>query len=177
MAAYSNPLIERIMADISHSQSRNASIRARQAQTMLMGGGSSGGGSNPRGTGLPGSAPGGLTYIINPKTGQKIQVAGGAAGKFQALINGLIKLGYPVKNVGGYANRNIAGTNTPSFHSRGLAIDIDPGPNRGGRLGGGGAAHGYFNYNQIAPLLKSLGISWGGLWKNPDPMHFSIGEG
>lgn len=173
--AYTNALIDRLMADIGYSQQRRATMsRTQAAQTMLTGGQTGTTGTN---IGLPANIPGGLTQIVNPKTGQKITVARDAAGRFQALINGLIKMGYPVNSVGGYSNRNIAGTNTPSFHSRGLAIDIDAQPNRGGRLGGGGSAHGYFNYNQIAPLLKQLGITWGGTWKNPDPMHFSIGEG
>jgi hypothetical protein len=87
----------------------------------------------------------------------------------------LWKAGYHFKSVGGYNYRNIAGTNQLSKHATGEAIDIDPQPNRGNRLGGGGSRYGYFNPSVINALMRKWGLDWGGNWSNPDPMHFSTG--
>lgn len=176
---YTNALIDRVRQDIAHSRMRNEQI------AML--GGMNVGTSirTPSGMGISASGGGGLNAFggagqnlvtISTPWGQHVTVNKGAVNKFTQLMQGLNALGYHPKSVGGYANRNIAGTNTPSFHSRGLAIDFDPTPNRGGRLGGGGAKYGYFDPNKVNALVRRLGITWGANWNNPDPMHFSIGE-
>lgn len=139
-----------------------------------MGGASSsggGGGSTPTRNG-PGK---GLTTITLPN-GSKVTVASNYASKFQGLTQDLWNAGYKFKSVGGYSYRNIAGTNRLSKHATGEAIDIDPGPNKGTRLGGGGNPYGYFNPQVAIKLARKWGLDWGGTWKGQeDPMHFSTG--
>jgi len=176
---YTNQLIDRVRQDIAHSQARNRMIQSLGARiqvptssgigiSTIGGGGITGGFTDSHGTKLA---------SIRTPWGQNVTVNASAAGKFAALFKGLGALGYKPKSVQGYNYRNIAGTNTLSKHALGLAVDIDPQPNRGGRLGGGGTRYGYFDPNSVMKLARSLGLSWGATFSNPDPMHFSIGEG
>lgn len=95
------------------------------------------------------------------------------ADQFSGLLNDLDANGYPVNGgeSGGYNPRNIAGTNTPSQHAFGRAIDVNWQDNpRGG------------TQPTIPPFLadslaRKHGLTWGGLWKNPDPMHFEVANG
>lgn len=169
---YTNALIDRVRADIQHSQQRNTLLRSIGTSSSSPVGSSY---SSVGARNLINPAKG-MTTILSPN-GQRVTVNINAAGIFSKLLQGLKALGYPVKDVQGYNYRNIAGTNILSKHATGMAIDVDPGPNRGSRLGTIGPRYGYFNPNKIIPLIKSLGLSWGGTWNNPDPMHFSIGEG
>jgi len=173
--AYTNSLINRVRQDIQYSQNRNRQIQQLRNMNVgtsittpsSMGISAGGGGSISPGRGL---------VTIGTPWGQRVTVASGYANKFTQLMQGLNALGYKPKSVQGYANRNIAGTNRKSFHASGAAIDFDPIPNRGGRLGGGGPKYGYFDPNKVNALIRRLGITWGANWNNPDPMHFSIGE-
>jgi len=122
--------------------------------------------SNPPGRGL---------VQITAPNGQRVTVAGNYAGRFSGLLSDLWNAGYKFKSVQGYNYRNIAGTNTLSKHATGEAIDIDPQPNRGNRLGGGGSRYGYFDPSVINGLIRKWNLDWGGTWSNPDPMHFSTG--
>jgi hypothetical protein len=107
---------------------------------------------------------------IRSKEGKSTQVNKKAAPQFQKLLDWFGKAGYAINSLGGYNDRNIAGTNTPSWHSNGEAIDINPSKNPyGSKLitdmppGTGAAA-------------KSLGLGWGADWPNvKDAMHFSTG--
>jgi hypothetical protein len=81
-------------------------------------------------------------------------------------------MGYKPTSIGGYSNRNIAGTNKKSLHSYGFAIDIDPGRNPV-----------TWNGQNITALPKGVGamaarygLMWGGSWKGSkrDTMHFSV---
>jgi hypothetical protein len=106
---------------------------------------------------------------IVSKGGAKFSVAAEHADKFQRLIDALEAEGYAIDPAqsGGYNPRNIAGTNTPSQHSFGNAIDINWTRNARGTKG------------DIDPVLAQrladeLGFEWGGAWKNSDPMHFEI---
>jgi hypothetical protein len=121
---------------------------------------------NPAGRGL---------VTITAPNGQRVTVAANYASRFSGLLNDLWKAGYHYQSVGGYNYRNIAGTKTLSKHATGEAIDIDPQPNRGNRLGGGGSRYGYFDPKVINALIRKWGLDWGGNWSNPDPMHFSTG--
>lgn len=92
------------------------------------------------------------------------------ADNFIGFLGALAKTGYKVTSLGSYANRNIAGTNTKSLHSYGLAIDINPTQNP-------------VKYNQVITnlpagvgrLAAKYGLAWGGEWNGSkkDPMHFS----
>jgi hypothetical protein len=179
---YTNPLIAEVMADIAHSQRRNS--LAGMAQNMLSGTTARGGFGTGIGTRnyvgaamqqLTGPAGRNLVQIAGPN-GTRVTVNSRYARQFSGLMNDLWNSGYRFKSVQGYNYRNIAGTNRLSKHATGEAIDIDPGANRGTRLGGGGARYGYFNPNIVIPIIRKWGLDWGGLWKgSEDPMHFSTG--
>lgn len=106
---------------------------------------------------------------IRTNAGVPFTVGKTYAPNFLGLLNGLEGAGYAINagQSGGYNPRNIAGTNTPSQHSFGRAIDVNWDANARGTQG-----------NIPADLARSLasqnGLKWGGDWKNPDPMHFEI---
>lgn len=181
---YTNQLIDRVRADIAYSQARNrrlASLQSAMPTTRLIipsaGSLGIGGGGPVQVTGSFTDSHGTRLATIRTPWGQNVTVNASKAPTFAKLFQGLNALGYRPKSVGGYNYRNIAGTNTLSKHALGLAVDIDPTPNRGGRLGGGGTRYGYFDPNAVMRLVRSLGMSWGANFRNPDPMHFSFGEG
>jgi hypothetical protein len=98
-----------------------------------------------------------------------------AMNNFVGFLNALWKTGYRPKDIGSYANRNIAGTSTKSLHAYGLAIDIDPSRNP-------------VTYNGhvvtilpagVAALAAKYGLAWGGNWNGSktDSMHFSVPYG
>lgn len=107
----------------------------------------------------------GLSFTVNKA----------AAPIFEAFVNDLWAQGYHPVSVGGYNVRNIAGTNTPSLHSYGFAIDIDPTKNPVTWNGK--------NITSLPPNIAALaakyGLSWGGSWSGSkrDPMHFSVAYG
>jgi hypothetical protein len=110
---------------------------------------------------------------IKTRGGVPFTVAREAAPRFQGLLDDLEKNGYPLKapQSGGYNPRNIAGTNTPSRHASGNAVDVNWTENdvRGGEQ------------PTLPPFLadslaRKHGVTWGGLWegKSLDPMHFEV---
>lgn len=106
---------------------------------------------------------------IRTRGGAPFTVSGQYADRFQGLLDDLEAAGYGIDpgQSGGYANRNIAGTNTLSNHAHGAAVDVNWSRNPRGQGG------------DIPPeLARSLaakhGMTWGGDWKNPDPMHFEV---
>jgi hypothetical protein len=111
---------------------------------------------------------------ISSKTGAKASVNAKGAAQFQRMIDWFDSIGYPIKSLGGYNNRNIAGTNTPSWHSAGLAIDINPAENPyGSRRITDMPETPDKNTGQMA---QSIGLGWGANWPNiKDAMHFSLG--
>ncbi len=80
---------------------------------------------------------------------------------------------YAITDIGGYENRsNVNNPGTPSLHSLGIAVDINPGqnPNRTTRT----------NIPQyVIQCAYQSGFRWGGNWNGvSDPMHFEyIGGG
>lgn len=101
----------------------------------------------------------------------KITVNATAADNFVGFLRALNRTGYKVTSLGSYANRNIAGTNTRSLHSYGLAIDLNPNQNP--------VTYGKVITNLpkgIGRLAAKYGVAWGGAWNGSkkDPMHFSI---
>lgn len=103
--------------------------------------------------------------------GREFQVNRQVAPIFLAFLEELWKMGYKPHSIGGHADRNIAGTSTPSLHSYGFAIDVDPTRNpvtRNGRM-----------ITDLPPgvgaLAAKYGLAWGGNWNSyKDPMHFSV---
>jgi hypothetical protein len=104
--------------------------------------------------------------------GHKYQVNKQVAPIFQTFLRSLWQTGYRPQSIGGYSYRNIAGTNTRSLHSYGLAIDIDPQLNPVQHAGG----HMQTSFPpEIRRLAAMYGLSWGGSWSSyKDPMHFSV---
>jgi hypothetical protein len=107
--------------------------------------------------------------IITSPSGARFTVNAEHADRFQALVNDLEARGYPIKGEqsGGYNPRNIAGTNTPSKHSHGDAIDINWSENARG-------APGKIPQELALELAQKNGLTWGGTWKNRDDMHFEV---
>jgi hypothetical protein len=101
---------------------------------------------------------GGIGFQVNPQY----------APQFQALLNDLEAAGYGIgKNSGGYNYRTIAGTNKLSNHAFGNAIDLNWDRNARGTRGDIPA-------DLARQLAQKHGMTWGGDWKNPDPMHFEV---
>ena len=159
------------------AKDQSAMVRALILRALAGGGASLGARANlPASAFRPTGNPAGKGLVtIRTPNGERVTVAANYAGRFSGLLNDLWKAGYHYRSVGGYSYRNIAGTNTLSKHATGEAIDIDPQPNRGNRLGGGGSRYGYFDPRVVNGLIKKWGLDWGGNWSNPDPMHFSTG--
>lgn len=109
--------------------------------------------------------------IITSPSGARFSVAAEHADRFQALVNDLEAAGYPIKGdqSGGYNKRNIAGTNMPSQHSFGRAIDVNWNENARGKPGA-------IPENVALELAKKHGLTWGGTWKNRDDMHFEVAD-
>jgi hypothetical protein len=62
--------------------------------------------------------------------------------------------------------RLVAGTTSPSFHARGLALDLGVPANLQGSFGTLDAG--------LISVFKSWGFRWGGDWVALDPMHFEV---
>lgn len=121
------------------------------------------------GAGFSIANPEGRMVTVKSRSGFTASVAADQAPKFQALLDYMDSAGYNVNSMGGYNNRNIAGTSTPSQHSRGWALDINPSTNALGSSGDMPA--------DVVAMAKKLGLGWGGDWKSKkDPMHFSAAE-
>lgn len=75
-------------------------------------------------------------------------------------------------DTGAYVNRQIAGTNTPSNHSWGLAIDINWQSNP---VSHDGKAHTDYP-SWFVPLWNTYGFAWGGVYTGSyrDAMHFEF---
>jgi peptidoglycan hydrolase-like protein with peptidoglycan-binding domain len=80
------------------------------------------------------------------------------------------EIGYDVRMLGGYCSRRIRGSQSPSNHSWGLAIDInwDNNPMVSGPL--------VTDFpSQMVTMWKSLGFAWGGDYQTrKDAMHFEF---
>lgn len=101
--------------------------------------------------------------------GVPFTVAKQYAPRFQALLDDPEwgDYAFDASQSGGYNPRNIAGTNTPSQHAFGRAIDINWTRNARGTPGD-------INPDLARRLAQLHGFTWGGDWRNPDPMHFEI---
>lgn len=111
---------------------------------------------------------------IRDGQGHTVQVNKSVADDFKAFLRALKRRGYDIDSIGGYANRNIAGTSTRSLHSYGLAIDINPSLNP---VYYGSRRNMTTNFPRgIGKLARKYGITWGGNWhgSKKDPMHFSF---
>jgi hypothetical protein len=105
---------------------------------------------------------------IGDSQGHTIEVNEAAAPHFAGFLKELTDSGYKIKDIGGYSNRKIFGTNTYSEHAFGNAIDVNPNENPQQR---GGPSNMPANVREIA---AKYGLIWGGDWSGSsrDPMHF-----
>lgn len=122
---------------------------------------------------------GGLSITtLKTRSGKTFQVNSKYAKNFAGFIADLEATGYQIRSIGGYSDRNIAGTNTKSWHALGVAIDINPAQNpvTQGAPGRAPTTDMPANINEIA---NKWGLGWGGKWtgSKQDAMHFSLGEG
>lgn len=120
----------------------------------------------------PTPAGAGMSYI-QTASGQKTKVSAQHAEKFQGFISDLEATGYKINSLGGYANRNVAGTNKKSYHAQGMAIDINPRQNP--HTFPGDSNYGQTNMPaNVGALARKHGLGWGGNWRSSkDTMHFS----
>jgi len=112
-----------------------------------------------------------LVEIRSP-SGAKFTVAKSAADAFTGFLSDLEAGGYKVAQGSGYSPRNIAGTNTPSQHAFGLAIDVNPQQNPQG------ANRPSDMPANVGDIAAKHGLTWGGNWSGStrDPMHFEYGR-
>lgn len=91
------------------------------------------------------------------------------AAQMAGALAHLAVIGYaaqiaPAEFGGCYNPRVVGGTNYPSFHARGLAIDLGVPANLQGSFGTLDPG--------LVSVFKSWGFRWGGDWVALDPMHF-----
>jgi hypothetical protein len=113
-------------------------------------------------------APQGDHHTVTLNNGQTVTVNKAVAEQFRGFFNDLIKLGAPVRTLGGFGVR----PNNPSEHPIGFAVDwaqhsrnvVDPDVRK------------WIDHNRAT--LKKLELRWGlsggENWSNPDTGHFSI---
>ena len=152
-----------MVVDKQYERSTGAALAERQANAEQIASGNFGG---LAGQYKDRAGPKNLATI--QAQGKSTQVSSEAADHFQNLLNHLTDVGYKINSLGGYNDRNIAGTNTKSAHARGLAIDINPSTN----------PHGSSLITDLPSsavnFARKSGLGWGGDWKSSkDAMHFS----
>jgi hypothetical protein len=123
------------------------------------------GSSSPSATGIK-SFRVGTTGVILPVKAEVAPLLIGFAKEFHTKVEPL--------HVGwcwGYAFRDVRGSSSPSFHSAGLAIDLNAPNHPLGRVG-------TFNARQratINALCAKYGLRWGGNYTyRKDEMHFEV---
>ncbi|MET0741676.1 MAG: peptidoglycan-binding protein [Candidatus Nanopelagicales bacterium] len=115
----------------------------------------------------------GIQSLVVPGTGTKLAVRAdiaplliGAAAEFHATVEALVEPGN-----WGYAFRAVRGSSKPSFHSAGIAIDLNAPKHPLGNRN-------TFNPSQMAQcraIASKYGLRWGGDYKNrADEMHFEV---
>lgn len=99
--------------------------------------------------------------------GKTVTVNKVAADAFKGFLDELQGMGYRIDSIGGYNDRNIAGTGKRSQHAFGNAIDINPGRN---------PVNGSTDLPpNVSDIAAKYGLSWGGDWKSKkDYMHFEF---
>jgi hypothetical protein len=113
--------------------------------------------------------------VISTGSGAKFRVASAHTDRFAGFVSELESLGVEIKGdqSGGYAKRNIRGTNTPSKHSHGEAIDINWSENAEGKPG---SLSQRLGDEKIREIAARHGLKWGGDFKgrSRDDMHFEV---
>jgi len=103
-----------------------------------------------------------------------------AVDAYRALELALGSAGYKPGSRWAYNCRLIEGTDQPSLHSAGIAVDIDPKENP---YSDGDPFAGKIGPDHVAAALEIRNTdgarvwSWGGHWNTPDRMHFQLDTG
>lgn len=136
--------------------------------------------SSPPAAGPP---PAGMTRVGQDQ-GAPVTVNGGNAGRFAGLLADLSGAGVSIdpQQTGGFASRNIRGTNTPSQHASGNAVDINWADNpEGSNPAVAGMDDPTRQFRVLRPDVARAaaarnGLRWGGDFqgRSPDPMHFEV---
>lgn len=122
-------------------------------------------------------APGDESNIVSARAGGvSFQCHRLAKANFEGFVNDLVAiLGYRPRVIGGYNDRNIAGTSRKSNHAWGAAIDIDSPRNPYYSSGAGGPYALPKPPGRLIALARKWGLGWGGEWNNSkDYMHFEV---
>lgn len=115
----------------------------------------------------------GMVTLTTPISKRQYVVAEQYANNFKGFVDELENSGYQIKSIGGYANRNIAGTGQKSFHALGVSIDINPSSNP--HLFDGRTVTDM--PSNVSAMARKYGLGWGGDWRSSkDTMHFSMAE-
>lgn len=116
---------------------------------------------------------------ITTDGGKRFTVAREQAERFRGLLNDIERRMPITEDSGGYADRNIAGTDRLSKHASGMAVDVNWNSNPEGKRAT--AITGAFEPDELRRLQKLHGLEWGGKWnrpfKGPDNMHWEVPAG
>lgn len=124
---------------------------------------------SPFGKVMMGSARDDGMVPLTTGSGAKLVVSNSYADRFRGALADLEAAGINIRGgqSGGFNDRNIAGTNTKSQHAYGRAIDVNWDENARG-------SKGVIPADLARSIAKKWGLTWGGDWRNPDPMHFEV---
>jgi len=96
--------------------------------------------------------------------------------KFYDLLSYIVMNCPEVKRIDSFNCARIPGYNTWSYHSYGLAIDVNP--TQFPMVSDVSKSYGIPDwFLDLAVYAQAIGFTWGGTWREPwDPMHFQIGK-
>lgn len=129
----------------------------------------------------PTGQQGGMVTLQTSKNKIPYTVDARYAQNFKGFVDELESLGYEVRSMSSHRPGSVvAGTGRPSFHSAGMAIDINPekNPHIQGEAGRNFDPNKteFKDREQITALANKYGLGWGGNWQSSkDYMHFSAG--
>lgn len=118
-----------------------------------------------------------MVSVKAPRSGKKTNVNRRIGRLCAVLLGEIERLGYPIRMLGGYNNRQIfhhgKPTGVPSNHSWGLAMDLnwDKNPESSD-----GKVHSDMPV-KVRVLMNRYGFAWGGDYRRTgfrDPMHFEF---
>ena len=113
---------------------------------------------------------------LKTQSGVAYEVDAKFAKNFEGFVRDLEATGYRIKTISSYREgATVKGSGKPSFHSRGMAIDINAATNP--HTFPGDPNYGKRDLpDNVGQLAAKHGLGWGGNWRSSkDTMHFSAG--